>query len=525
MSRLKSALCLGAILTVFIIAGLAILPIPFTRDQGIYAYNGWQWLAGAVPYRDTFGHKGPLLYLVYAVGLNLSGGAMWGPNLLDLIARTATIIFTALAGMTLAGRRAGTYGAFFTALPLLGIFNSCWWNAQAETFMLPLLAASVWLALRSGFGHRPLSAALSGLFVTQAAMLKPNAMLHCLFLFFWLLTRKDDKNVGRSAAFYAIGSIAGAVPWVLYFIYKGALLDAYEFLVTFNSIHLDSAANVFGLENLKLFVDRMWVIFYLIPLMAVITFFRREWTAVRSPLFILWWVLISLIEIVMQARFFLYHFLLLVPPLGVAAGAGMDAVTGWLARFRGKTAAVLSALICIWFTFTFGKSWYLITDSYRTRDYLEGKISLAEYYARFSEEDAKGQGDFNLLASAAAAYHLRQRVPEGGTVLVFGYEPLVNYLAARPAPTRFEIDYPLTFKPLSEQAAQYREKWREQFMEEIRENPPDVVVLVDNDINALEPSPSIVQAGLFEPFWTWLNKNYEPAGAIEDFLFYERKKP
>ena len=98
---------LFGLLALFVATGLSVLPLPFTRDQGVYAYGAWRWLEGDIPYRDSFDHKGPALYAVYAVGLRLAGGAAWGPNLLDLLARTVTVWLLWAVGRRLAGSAAG----------------------------------------------------------------------------------------------------------------------------------------------------------------------------------------------------------------------------------------------------------------------------------------------------------------------------------------------------------------------------------------------------------------------------------
>jgi hypothetical protein len=217
----------------------------------------------------------------------------------------------------------------------------------------------------------------------------------------------------------------------------------------------------------------------------------------------------------LQGKFFPYHWLVLVPALGLAAGAGLERLAAALARWLGPgPARTLAGLVIVYLLFTYGQAWHFIERSYRTRDYLEGRITLAQYYARFNTAGPDGKGDFNLLASAAAADRARRMVPAGETLLVFGYEPIVNYLAARPAPTRFEIDYPLTFTPASDRSRRQRERWRAEFMRDLEARPPAVVVLVDNDVNRLEPETSMVQAQTFPEFIQWLNRNYQADAVI-----------
>lgn len=524
----RDRLLLALVLVAFFVAGLVILPVPFTRDQGIYAYMGWRWLGDAVPYRDAFGHKGPLLYALYALGLKLSGGAMWGINLLDLLTRTATIALVYITGRELMPKRAAVYAAIFTALPLFGIFNSCWWNAQAETFMMPLLVASTWLCVRKWKTNTTLLVGVAGFIAAQAVMLKPTALLHAVFLFTWCLAGHKNVFADRLKSAIALGAgiIVGIAPWIIYFAAKGALGHMWESLVVFNSFHASAGLEVQGATIVGNFFHGFWAVFYLIPA-AIVFLFLKAGDGERPGRvgFILCWALACLFMVLVQARFFLYHWLVLIPAMGLGAGAGMNSLRGGLARWRGSVLARAAiALVLVWFTLMFGRSWYLIAESYRTRDYIFSRITLTDYYARFSEGDETGKGDFNLMASAAAAHYLRERTDKDSRVLVFGYEPIVNYLAARPAPTRFQIDYPLTFTPRSPRAEAYRQKWRAEFMADLKTRPPEMVVILDNDINAIEPKSSIEQAREFDEFRGWLKKNYSEVDVIEDFRFYKRHR-
>ncbi len=527
---------IGLLLAGFGLASLTILPIPFTRDQGIYAYNGWRWMAGDVPYLSFFGHKGPLLYFIYAVSLKFSGGAMWGPNLADAMARTVTVVLAYLIGKSLFPRERDAFlAAFFTALPLFGVFNSCWWNAQAETFALPLIAGAAWMASIKG-GRAPRSRSfLSGLFLGLAIMLKPTAAVFGAALPFWLewnhspgpsqANESRVKGWTKATAVFSLGLLLGTAPWIVYLWERGALGSFYELLFEFNSVHLRSALSETGGHSASLFGRGLKNVFFLTPVLVLAGLLPAENGNESKPrAFVFSFLLVSVLGVVIQARFFLYHWLTVVPFMGLAAAMGLARLHDKTGTRAGRRAAfVMSAVILTWLSLTYARGFLLIHDSYLTFDYLRGKIGLAQYYARFSEADAKGKGDFNLFASAAAADYLRNHSPQGSRALVFGYEPLVNYLAARPAPTRFQIDYPLTFTPRSEKAAGVRDRFRRQFLKQLRDKPPLYVVMVDDDVNAIEPEPSSAQALEFAEFHDWLSRNYSKEAAIEDFTFYKRK--
>ncbi len=525
-----------AMLVIFILASLVLIPIPFTRDQGIYAYNGWRWLADDTLYADTFGHKGPLLYIIYAVCLDLSGGAMWAVNLADIVFRAATVAFVFLAAREISGSRASLLAALFAALPLAGVFNSCWWNAQAETFMLPALAGSAWLLLRFQRKGQAWNLALAGFIAAQAVMLKWSAFAHVLLLYLWIVivsrgpaqALTDTKGLARLRT-HGIGAgfLLGVILWLFYLAVAGALSDMWELAVVFNSFHARAAFAGFDLSSVELFFVRANHVFSFVPLCVLGLAIKRDSRRIdEGTAFALLWLLIALLQLFSQARFFLYHYLVVIPPLAVVAAVGMERAWKKLADLlSAKSATIIAGLFLAALVLVFAVRFYCITRSYQTFAYLAGDISRSEYWSRFSEDDESGKGDFNFLATTAAASYARENSAPNSTLLVFGYEPLMNYLAGRPAPTRFEIDYPLTFEPRSKRAHEYREKFRKQFMSEIKADPPLLVALVDNDRNAIEPRSSLQQAKEFREFHTWLLKNYRRSDTIEDFHFFIRKEP
>src|SRR6266508_2330841 len=55
------------------------------RDSSVFLYIGEQILAGQLPYRDIWDHKGPVIYYLNALGLYLAGGSRWGVWALEFL--------------------------------------------------------------------------------------------------------------------------------------------------------------------------------------------------------------------------------------------------------------------------------------------------------------------------------------------------------------------------------------------------------------------------------------------------------
>ena len=93
-------------------------------------------------------------------------------------------------------------------------------------------------------------------------------------------------------------------------------------------------------------------------------------------------------------------------------------------------------------------------------------------------------------------------------MLVWALDPLVYYLSRRLPPSRFGAHYPLTRGPLNP----YEAEWREEFMRDLRANPPARIVIADHDQNNLLPKASIYYIEDFPEFRAFLVENYRGEG-------------
>jgi hypothetical protein len=514
-----SLIGLFILLLLFVCSGILFLPIPFTRDQGIYAYVAWCWLGEWWPYQYAFEHKGPWLYLVYAIFLKLSQGAMWGVNLADLLSRMSTVSLLWFFTKKAFNHKIAFLSAFFCSLSLLGIFSSCWWNAQAETFIIALSALSVlfaWYAVKSFSAiARGFFSLLSGLALSQMLMFKPSGFWLVAGIFLFLTIFAEDRK--KAILSYGIGIFVGLSLWLFYFWLRGIGREFFEEVVVFNLFHFSGARKPAKIL-LRMLGWELWRIFgwglVLAPVGLWLSFKKRK----QPEYFLaLVWFVCAVLEVFLQARFFLYHLLLLVAPGGLVLAIGAQ---GWDGRFQ-RVWKALTLVVILAFLFGEVQVYFLIQRHYQTWDYLRGRIDRGQYYARF-QEAREGERDFNAYASWVVGNWIRERTTQEDYVLVFGYEPGINYIASRRSPSRFHSDYPLDSKPKTQFALRVQKRWQKLFLEELNKRNPRLVVLVHNDTNAIEPVDSYHQAMQFREFWEWLLKNYQKGEKIEDFEFWWR---
>ncbi len=231
------------LLTVLALSALPVLLLspmfntPFERDQGLYGVIARGWLHGAIPYRDLWDNKGPVLFLWYVAAFSWLGENLIGPRLLAALAAGAAVPFVWASGAALLDRRAGLLAALLFALSFANIYLQA--NANAEIFMLLPLAAGFWAFVRGARGGSSWWFAVSGVLTALAVLTKQSAAFTLPAYGLWLavlaLQYPGERRRHLTAGLLvALGTGLGLAPFFVYFNHYGALDDFWYAVFLFN---------------------------------------------------------------------------------------------------------------------------------------------------------------------------------------------------------------------------------------------------------------------------------------------------
>ena len=141
-------------------------------DSAFFTFAGQTVRAGGVPYLAFWDHKPPLIYLIDALALTVSGGAIWGVWLATVAALLGTLGMGVIAWRRMFGVTAATIAAVWLAFAfdVVAPFN------LTEGFALPAQAAALLILARwSRAPGRVFIPALGiGALAGLAFMLRPN---------------------------------------------------------------------------------------------------------------------------------------------------------------------------------------------------------------------------------------------------------------------------------------------------------------------------------------------------------------
>lgn len=413
----------AAIATAFAASRLAILDVPTERayDEGVYLLSARSVAAGHGLFTEVFSSQPPAFLESLALALRVGGDRMETGRLLMLAFSLVSLASIADLGRRLFGGLAAPAAA--AALALSMTFGDLAHVVQAESPALAAALASLSACLdsrRRGWSTAWL--ALAGALLATACLFKLMAVPLAVPLALLLLLAPagaDERNwrldgrglvllhraAGRSVAVAAGAGLVAIVPLLVY-----DLSSLYDQTVAFHlakqEVYRSTLPGNVGRTAGRLVADGAIAATAAAGMLALL---------VRSGgrLTLAWlvaWLVVMTVAVAQQRPLFWRHFVLLCPPLALAASAAVELVS---ARLVGKwRVAPLLAAVALW-----------------TAAALLDRGPNAAMFPLWPQE-GRAAGYLRGLESAAAWIRAHTDANE----LVVSDDPLVVYLAGRRMP-------------------------------------------------------------------------------------------
>lgn len=524
---------------------LIMLTYGYGRDQGIYAVVARTITEGGMPYRDAWDFKPPGIFIIYALARLCFGNAQYGIRVFEAICIIGMIpILMRLSrlvwGERLIGLAAGAVNAFVQAE------LDFWHTSQPESFGGLFTMAGMLLAVQGEMAHRQKnshrkSVAIhwigSGVLFGIAGLLKPplaggGAVLALIFalrslrapegssqgLFrAWLLTRASIQKAFTPILYIAAGGVLPIALCALWFAFKGALSDLYQVLFVFTPHY-----TALGWEGSSLFGMIYWgfiewlATYCSLMTVGVLLFFaiglrtREHYGALLFSSVIA----IHLVGVIMQGKFFAYHYGATWPPTAMLAGYSLFWVWNRYAR-RSRLREIIFYLGIV--IVSLGRSATKHTpESFRAR-------TLARI--RLFSQSPRDQAAIDRLAwiaevhsgvNRAAGEFIKANVPADRPIFVWGFEPVIYDFAERPLASRYIYNVP-------QRVAWAKAEARKALMREISAHPPAAIVVEHHDVfphvtgDAIDSADSLADFGEFNEM---LHTKYQMATTINTLDIY-----
>jgi len=515
-----------ALLAIIAVALLApMLLSPFGRDQGVFACAADVLRRGGALYRDYWDLKPPGVYYLYLLSFTAFGRTMLAPRLLDLIWTLSAAGVLAAVGARLLSPRTGLSGALlFLACYALGY--GYWHSAQADGFASLPLALAVLAMLAAERRRSWWLAAGCGALIGAAIVLKLTLGLFlALPLIASVVSRGERWPLRLARASGYLAGCAAVVAGVALLLWRqGALRDLIEILFVWNSHYATirspaPALLVVAYQTWTFLFGGQYLALKLIGLLAAIgaadLVVRRG--AAPEPLrpwLLPAWLAAMLVQVWIQGKYFQYHWLPVLPPLGLLAAQGMAALWRLLRQHVASAAAeraVAAGGLAVLVLSVAGAYWNHFRPELR---YAAGLVPASEFLGEFRD-----RSDFSISADLAVASYLTAHTARGTPIFIWGFEPIVYFLADRPPASRFISQQPLV-APWSPR------EWRRELIAALEERRPAYVLVVHNDAMpwvTMRPYDSATELAAFPELVALLARDYQPAVRIEDFDIWQRR--
>lgn len=505
----------GAIATTF---GAVSLWYPFGRDQALFYYAAREWLLrGQVLYRDVWDHKPPVIYFIHMATIAVFGEHVWGIRAVELFVAVPLLAWLTarLAHAPGEPRTPGSLGAAWLGVATFHYGYSGFWDtAQCELWVAVLAAAALVTALHDRRATR--GAGVAGALCALALFTKPVAVFFVVLCAVavgrraWVPERRGLAAVG-SLLVWAAGGVATAGAILGYFAARHALAPMLDILVGANGAYVDQERVIRDLGALRAFTTMYFASLQPFSTVFVVgtaaatflAFARRDGRLSRRYLLPAALVLASYAAVVMQLKFYLYHWGTL------AAAAGLFAATVYVdvaavARPRSDTwlapAAFLALTAGLYLTSANAAAdWFRTTRT--TWGYVTGSLSSEAFAAAFDLPLFFANQD-----SERAGVFLRTHALPGDTLVVRGFEPQIYARSGLHYTARFFWTAFLTMP-----TRRYRrDEWLAEDAEALRRNPPRWAVTLSHTPFGLDSAASFEHLG------------YSKRLVLENFTVLER---
>ncbi|HTJ84982.1 MAG TPA: glycosyltransferase family 39 protein [Polyangiaceae bacterium] len=482
-------------IAVVIASALLVLSFGHGRDQSIYALVAREMLDGKMPYRDAFDFKPPGIFCVYALARVLFGDAIWGIRALEV----ASMLGSAALLVRLAKRHVGSARVGWVAAALASQVHAqldFWHTGQPETFGGTLTLAGLLLASMAAEPSRParrraLLALASGAIFGVAGLMKPplagvGALIGVALAWQALRAKKQDgvRFDLRSAA-VALGAVAvgGALPIALtlaWFRAKGALGDLHEVLFVFTPYYTKISWENQSVLAMGYYGIAEWLTTYSSALLAGLVALavtrpsRRELVPV---LLVLGAIGIHITGIVMQAKFFPYHWGATFPLTAALAALGFDKVLRFAWR-HGRWVGAVAFFVVFGVVASAKVPVPSMGEAFLYRARVRWQVATT---AMSPADKTRAWDDLSTVAGVSASQNrevgvwIKEHTEPTDPIFVWGFECAIYDFAERPLASRYIYDVPqrAVWSAAPMQAALTRE---------LDAKPPKIIVVEHGDV-------------------------------------------
>lgn len=444
---------------------------PFGADHGIFAWIGDVINRGGIPYRDAWDIKGPLVYYVFALAQSIFGQNMWGIRVIDSMFLLVSSISLYYLIRSLTNIMTASWAS---VLFVLWFFcGNFWHTAQPDGWVgfIMIIVVSFIVNIKKQIPYLYLS--MLAMLISLTTLVKPIYAIFIVLLIIHLLWYRKSCPQKQFYISLPVLGIAFCVPIVtviLWFQYHGMLKDFIDVFLIYPTKIYSGVISLSFEKRIKGVIDFFLtgpVISVIFP--SAILGFVILWRKSRiNAILLLTWILTTMFVVIIQNKFFLYHWTPIYAPLTVLSAIGFYSV--FINPFKTSDVSTIDPydvtrkfIIITFVVLLFHTSIHPLFEVKRWLGYVTGVTSQESYYSGFDSVRSD-----EVLASR----YIYDHTNTNDNIIIWGWNAGIVYLSERQSSSRFGFSMGLLIGEDSHTKTLYRQE----FMNDLYKKPPTYVV-------------------------------------------------
>jgi MFS family permease len=493
----------GVLLAVMLLTAairIRLRAVPLERDEGEYAYGGQLILQGLPDDAPLYNIK-PAIYITYALIQAVFGQTHSGIHLGLLVVNAATVFVLFFLAKRLFDP--ATAVAVAAAFAVLSVGRSVQgFSANREHFVILPALAGILLVLRAIRRQTWLSLLTGALLLGISFIMKPNGLFFIAFAGLYLLFCEIKRRPFNWKVFMGKGLVfafAVVVPFALICLvlwWRGLFRIFCLWTFEYSRQYASAMPISLGLRMLEKRVPYVTGPALLLWIMAGFGLISLLWykRARDHAIFVVGFVLFSLLAVCPGLYFRPHYFILLLPAAALLAGIGADCIYHFFAKRPSVSTAKLKPVVLVLIV--------LFHPVYQQRDYFfvmsPAKVSRTTYPGN------------PFVESLEIASFIKKNSTADDKTAILGSEPQIYFYSHRHAATGHMYTYPLMGK------YDFALELQKQMIREIETAKPKFLIFVNLRGSWLATRES--ERLMTEWFQQYQPKYYRTVAIIEIFL-------
>lgn len=419
-------------------------------DSGVFKTISMMMRKGFMPYKDSFDHKGPLLYILNWLGDQIAEyKGIWLVELLFL-----TVTFYMIYKIArLSCRTVPSFIAAATAISLLFIYFEE--GNLTEEYAMPLIAISTYIFLdyfkNNKINHIRLF--LCGVTFAGTFLLRPNMIalwfIMCLAVLLKTKLQKELKEAVRFIIFFLLGAAVVFLPIAIWLWVNDALKQCIADFIIFNKEYTSAAANA----GRATWANKWTALFFFLNSTVVITAFLSQiYTCKKTKTLCdysyLIYMFVTLIFICLAGMQYGHYGMVLIPMVVYP----LSNIFGSIGKIENETTAEMIG-------FVVGIYALSVMVLPKWLQLIQGTPAI--YTARTN---------YNISAEVQNIVSEIDRLKLGANepISVYGNWDIIYVISKRPHATRYSYQFPI---------GEVKPEIMEEYMKELATELPKVIVV------------------------------------------------